>query len=128
IRRIFVKSSQRLTRVLGEDPSLEEMIALSDAAGLPLNEVIQALYNPELLLILARYQGTRHAEDFPVVPAAVIPPTCCSSFAAWGTFTASRALLIGRNLDYPLNGFYDRFPAVIYFEPPAPALRYMSFT
>ena len=35
--------------------------------------------------------------------------------------------LVGRNLDYPLNGYFDRYPTVIYFQPPAPALAYMSF-
>jgi hypothetical protein len=30
-------------------------------------------------------------------------------------------------MDYPLNGYYDRFPTVIYLEPTVPAQRHMSF-
>jgi tetratricopeptide (TPR) repeat protein len=124
-RRLFATASRRLTEVFGEDDTLTELIALCDGARLSISQAIQGIYNPELLLILAKYQGRRAPSGGP--QAAVIPPTCCSSFAAWGSMTAGGELLVGRNLDYPLNGYFDRFPTVIYFEPPAPALRYMSF-
>jgi hypothetical protein len=127
IRRLFARARRQLAAAFGENQSLEEMIALGDSSGLAVNDVIQGLYNPELLLILAKYQGSRHAADAPF-ESALVPPTCCSSFAARGTIPGDGELLIGRNLDYPLNGFFDRFPTVIYFEPPEPALRYMTFT
>ncbi len=124
-RRLFAAASRRLAEVFGHDTALDELIALCDGAGISISQAIQGIYNPELLLILARYQGRRSPTGGP--PAAVIPPSCCSSFAAWGSMTAGGDLLVGRNLDYPLNGYFDRFPTVIYFEPPTPALRYMSF-
>src|SRR4029079_2508689 len=124
-RRLFGSASRRLARIFGDDHTLDELIAVCDGAGTSVSEAIQGIYNPELLLILAKYQGSRSPTGGP--RAAVIPPTCCSSFAAWGDMTSGGDLLVGRNLDYPLNGYFDRFPTVVYFEPPAPALRYMSF-
>src|SRR5262245_5747766 len=124
-QRMFAAATRRMAKVLGNNQSLDELLGLCDGAGIPIHEAIQGIYNPELLLILAKYQGSRSQTGGPRV--AVIPPTCCSSFAAWGNVTSGGQLLIGRNLDYPLNGYFDRFPTVIYFEPPAPALRYMSF-
>jgi Acyl-coenzyme A:6-aminopenicillanic acid acyl-transferase len=124
-RRLFAAAGRRIAKVFGGDQTLPELIALCDGAGIAIHEAIQGIYNPELLLILAKYQGSRSPTGGP--QAAVIPPTCCSSFAAWGSMTSGGELLVGRNLDYPLNGYFDRFPTVIYFEPPAPALRYMSF-
>ena len=41
----------------------------------------------------------------------------CSSFAAWGPNSHDGDLIIGRNLDNPLNGYIDAFPLVTYFEP-----------
>jgi tetratricopeptide (TPR) repeat protein len=61
------------------------------------------------------------------LPPLAAPASCCTSFAAWDGATADGSLLIGRNLDYPLNGFYDAFPTVIYREPTGAALRHMSF-
>jgi len=124
-RRMFARASRRIAEVFGGDQTLDELIALCDGAGIPISDAIQGIYNPELLLILAKYQGTRSPTGGP--QAAIVPPTCCSSFAAWKSMTGEGELLVGRNLDYPLNGYFDRFPTVIYFEPPAPALRYMSF-
>jgi hypothetical protein len=124
-RQLFASASRRIAKVFGNDQTLGELIALCDGAGISIQTAIQGIYNPELLLILAKYQGSRSLTGGP--QAAVMPPTCCSSFAAWGSMTNGGELLVGRNLDFPLNGYFDRFPTVIYFEPPAPDLRYMSF-
>jgi hypothetical protein len=52
----------------------------------------------------------------------------CSSFAAWGSATRRGEMIIARNTDYPLNGYYDTSPAVIYFEPTDGGHRYMTIT
>ncbi len=71
-----------------------------DAAGVSIEQLVRAIYNPELLLILARYQGTRgeHGQDARATQP-IIPPTCCSSFAAWGGATRDGEMLLGHNLD-----------------------------
>ena len=128
IKRMFVASSKLLSGALGDDGTLLESIALCDAAGLSISDLIQSLFNPEILLILAKYGGgDRRSKEEPIEGAGIPPASCCSSFAAWGSRTADGRLLIGHNLDYPLNGYYDRFPTVIYFEPSVPSQRYMSF-
>ena len=40
----------------------------------------------------------------------LLVPISCSSFAAWGSKTRDGNLLIGRNMDYPLNNYYEVRP------------------
>lgn len=106
----------RLLAMARNATTFPALVALSEGAGIPVEQTIRALFNPEMLLVLARYEAS---------PA---PVSCCSSFAAWGSYTRDGNPIIGRNMDYPLNGYYDSFPTVIYYEPTPPALRHMSFT
>jgi len=126
VQRLFSGSSRRIAESgVGSDQSLLEAIAFADATGLPAKDFIQSLFNPDLLLLLSKYGGGAWRSN--VGRKVCVPPICCSSFAAWGSNTKCGEMLIGHNMDFPLNGSYDRFPTVIYFEPPAPGLRYMTF-
>lgn len=113
-RRTLDFARGRIRKALPQATMFAGLAALSDAAGIPPERLLRALFNPEILLVLARLGG-------------VACPTCCSSFAAWGSYTSDGNLLIGRNMDYPLNGYYDSFPTVIYYEPTDSGLRHMSF-
>jgi hypothetical protein len=113
--------------VLGRSDALDEAVALSDATGIPVTVLVRALFNPETLLILARVGNGSYRQRATMLESVVAPDNCCSAFAAWGSYTEDGSMLIGRNMDYPLNGFYDRFPTVIYFEPTGRYLSYMTF-
>ena len=121
-RRVVAATRHSLAKVAPQASTLLELVALSDSTGVGAGQVVRALFNPEILLMLAGLGRS----GFPLVPP-VAPPTCCTSFAAWGRATKDGNLLVGRNLDYPLNGFYDAYPTVIYSEP-TDGLRHMSFT
>jgi tetratricopeptide (TPR) repeat protein len=121
-RRVVANVRKSLARAMPDAPTLLETVALSESTGIAAGQIARALFNPEMLLLLA---GLGRSGN-PLVPL-VAPPTCCTSFAAWGKATKDGSLLVGRNLDYPLNGFYDAYPTVIYSEP-TDGLRHMSFT
>lgn len=121
-RRIVTSTRRALARSAPDASTLFELVAIADASGTYAGQVVRALFNPEILLFLA---GVGRS-GFPLT-VPVVPPTCCTSFAAWGGSTKGGDLLIGRNLDYPLNGFYDAFPTVVYSEPTT-GLAHMSFT
>lgn len=106
----------------GPDASanLDVAFAMSEATGLEMNTVLDAVLNPSVLMILAAQTTTDGTATF-------TPPIDCSEFAAWGARTADGQLLIARNTDFPLNGAYDDHPTVIYFDPTTPgAQRYMT--
>lgn len=121
--RVVSTTRRMLAKVAPDAATLYEAVALSDASGVHASQVIRALFNPEMLLLLAGLGRS----GFPLNGADVVPPACCTSFVAWDGATSDGSLLIGRNLDYPLNGFYDAFPTVIYRDPTGPGLRHMSF-
>lgn len=112
-RRTLNFARERLRHALPNVNIFAGLAALADAGGIPSEQMLRALFSPELLLVLARLGGGAG-------------PTCCSSFAAWGNYTTDGNLLIGRNMDYPLNGYYDAYPTVIYYEP-TDGLAHMSF-
>ena len=113
--------------VLGGTETLDEAIALSEATGLSVSTLVRGLFNPETLLMLARVSSGAHRQRARLLEEVVAPASCCSAFAAWGSYSQDGRMIIGRNMDYPLNGYYDRFPTVIYFEPTGRYLRYMTF-
>jgi tetratricopeptide (TPR) repeat protein len=113
-------------RTLGEEETFDETIALSDATGLPVTTLIRALFGPEVLLLLATLDSDARRVKVPV-HTELPTPICCSSFAAWGSTTRDGNLLIGRNMDYPLNNYYDQFPTVIYYEPTDGTQKHMAF-
>lgn len=113
-------------RYLGEEETFDETIGLSDATGIPVTTLVRALFGPEVLLLLATLDSDARREHVPVRTELPVPITC-STFAAWGSYTTTGDLLIGRNMDYPLHGYYDQFPTVIYFEPTDGKLKHMAF-
>lgn len=105
------------------DGVLNEAIAMSDSTGFPVRDLVRALFAPEALLVLAKGNNKTSGQLVKLIP----PVSNCSSFAAWGSKTTDGEMLIGRNMDFPLNGYYDRFPTVIYYEPTDGAQKYMTF-
>lgn len=126
IRRMLTTSVKSLSRVFGHTPAQDEGMALSEATGIPVTTLVYGLFNPELLLLLARLRGGAISWQGDESGGGH-PACCCSSLAAWGEATQGGELLIGRNMDYPLNGTYDRYPTVVYYEPTDGGPRYMSF-
>ncbi len=101
--------------------SLVESFALSEGSGLALHHISNSMIVMEALYILAKY-ATRSGTIDPGSMAFA----GCSSFATWGKHSVDGDLIIGRNLDYPLNGYFDAHPLVTYFEPADGGQRYLS--
>lgn len=128
-RTIVASAIDSTRRALGHVPALQEAVSMSDATRVPVSVLVRALFNPETMMLLARMGNNSYGQTVNPLAGFAAPVSCCSTFAAWGEATEKNDLLIGRNMDYPLNGFYDRFPTVIYFEPTGrDALKYMTFT
>lgn len=91
---------------------LLEAYGLSEGANLPLDMVIRGVLGPESLQVVLgeRMQGKKS------VPAAGLVNSC-TDFVARGEATAQGEMVIGRNTDYPLNGYFDKFPTLIYYHP-----------
>jgi hypothetical protein len=105
-------------REQGED-SLLEGYGLSEGSGLSVDTIFNAPLGPEVAqTLLGKTSGLAVGSE----------PNQCTSFTAWGSKTAGGELVIGRNTDYPLTGYYDEHPTVIYFEPTDGAQRYMAVT
>lgn len=101
------------------DDSLPEAFGLSEGCGVPVRTIIHAALGPESAqTLLGKTEGI----------AVGVDVSQCTSFAAWASATAGGELIIGRNTDYPLNGYFDAHPTVVYFQPTDGALRYMSVT
>lgn len=113
--------------VLGATETVDEAIALSEATGISVTTLVRALFNPETILMLARVSSGAHRQRARLLEEVVAPASCCSAFAAWGSYSHDGSMIIGRNMDYPMNGYYDRFPTVIYFEPTERCVPYMTF-
>jgi uncharacterized protein with PIN domain len=75
----------------------------------------------EAIYVLAKYAVRTRGITVPPVAFAG-----CSTFAAWGPATKDGEIILGRNLDYPLNGYFDRYPLVAYHEPTDGGQRYVS--
>lgn len=99
--------------------SLDEGYGLAEGANIPTRTVFHAPLGPEVAqLLLGRTSGLALGAD----------PNQCSSFVAWGDKTKTGEMIIGRNTDYPLTGYFDKHPTVIYFEPTDGAQRFMCVT
>src|SRR5580765_6225645 len=99
-----------------------ESFALSEGSGLPLEKISDALLSMEALYILAKMAVK--SDNMQISPLAF---SGCSSFVAWGPHTPEGKMIIGRNLDYPLNGYFDANPVVMYCQPTDGGQRYVSF-
>jgi hypothetical protein len=99
------------------EKSLPDLYGIAESCGISVRTILRAVLGPETAQVLlglteANVGGGAH----------------CSSFAAWGSATRGGEMIIGRNTDYPLNGYYDTCPTVIYFEPTDGMQRYMAIT
>lgn len=130
-RAVSFYAERVLTRVIlhggiaraeaGDRVPLLDGYGLSDGSGVPLPTLIGAALAAEAAQVLL---GQTDREP---IPPCAAPAACCTSFAAWGSRTRGGELLIARNTDYPLTGFYDRHPTVIYYLPDE-GQRYMTVT
>ena len=110
--------AQANVRNPGED-HLVDAYGLSAGCGVPVDVIIQAALGPETAQTLLGKTS-----------ALVVGsnPNQCTSFVAWGDATRDGQLLIGRNTDYPLVGYYDAHPTVLYCEPTDAPRPYMTVT
>jgi len=104
---------------LGGSPeqSLGEVYGMSESCRVPVRTILRGVVGPETAQVLLGLSEAKVGGGLQ-----------CSSFAAWGSATRDGEMIIGRNTDYPLNGYYDANPTVIYFEPTDGAHRYMTIT
>ena len=100
------------------EQTLAEIYGLSESCRIPVRTILRGVLGPETAQVLLGLTeanvggGGAH----------------CTSFAAWGSATSSGEMIIGRNTDYPLNGYFDNSPTVIYFERTGGWPRYMTVT
>jgi hypothetical protein len=115
LRRGLARARER-----GDREAINEGHGLAEGSGLPLKTVLRAPLGPEVAqVLLGRSSG---------LAVGASDPNHCTSFTAWGERTRGGELIIGRNTDYPLTGYYDAHPTVIYFEPTDGAQRFMGVT
>lgn len=101
---------------------LEEIFALSEGSGFPHHRILAALTSQEVMHVLARFAIQK------VKVEAAQCASCCTSFSAWNEYSKSGGVIVGRNFDNPLNGYFDKHPTVIYFEPTDGGQKYVSIT
>jgi tetratricopeptide (TPR) repeat protein len=99
---------------------LERIFAVSEAAGLPLNTTIDGAIGPSVMMMLANNQE----KDY----SAFTPPSACTSFVTWGPYTAGGDMLIARNTDYPLSGYFEPGSTVLYLQPTDGGQKVMAIT
>ncbi len=119
-----INSSRSPTELLGS------VWALGEATGISSDVFLEAAFNPETLLVILGQRAPQNRGLFGRIFGInhlTAPVTECSAFAAWGSATESGELIIGRNTDYGLNGYFDRHPTVIYYEPDG-SQKFMSLT
>jgi tetratricopeptide (TPR) repeat protein len=107
------------------DRFMQDAYGLSEGSGMKLDDVIHAAYGPETLqVILGKQMAGKKL--FKSETAFVTPINECTDFSVYGSYTKNGDYIIGRNTDYPLNGSFDRFPTVIYFQPTDGSQKYMA--
>lgn len=94
------------------DKSLLPAYGLSEGSGISLDTVIRGLVGPESLQVVLgeRMKGKSY------LPKGG-QTSSCTDFVVRGQGTPSGEMIIGRNTDYPLNEYYDKYPTLIYFQP-----------
>jgi len=108
---------------LSRDEALLEAYGLSEGSELPLDVIIRGAYGPESLQTILG-EMMKGKTKFPVGGAA----NECTDFVARGSLTSNGEMIIGRNTDYPLNGFFEKYTTVIYYHPTDGAQKYMAVT
>lgn len=103
------------------EASRSELLAVSEGAGIPLYQTLAAMTTYETIHVLAKYA----IGDAKIASREAC--NCCSSFSVWGEKSGG-PLVIGRNFDNAMNGYFDANPVVIYFEPQDGGQKYVSVT
>jgi len=105
-----------------DDPEvhLAEAYGLSAGSGVPVDTIIKAALGPESAQVL---MGLTES-GIGIGTSA----NHCTSFAAWGESTDDGEMIIGRNTDYPLAGYFDRHPTLVYFDPTDDGQKFMTIT
>ena len=109
------------------DKTLLEAYGMSEGAEIPLDDVIRGALGPESLQVMLGKQVSGKLLLPSGFPTGMMLKNC-TDFAVRGHYTRQGEFIIGRNTDYPLNGSFDRFPTVIYFEPTDSGQKYMAIT
>lgn len=100
----------------------EEIYAISLATGIEEDQFFKTLAAPETIQMIG-------GKALGLLPgSAAFTGTQCSSFAAWGSHTANGNMIIGRNLDYAMNGTFDKETTVMYMIPSDGSQRLVSIT
>lgn len=109
----------------GGDPDeiLLEGYGLSEGAQIPLNTVVRGVLGPESLQVVL---GERLKKKGRVPVAGSV--NSCTDFVVQGRATSQGETVIGRNTDYPLNGFFDKYPTILYYQPTNGTQKYLSVT
>lgn len=109
------------------DQVLQEGYGLSDGSTMELQDILHGMVNPESLQVFVAEHLGKQSLLSRIVTASAFPSSC-SAFTAWGDATADGEMIIGRNTDYPLNGYYDKYPTVFYYQPTDGTQKYMAVT
>jgi predicted choloylglycine hydrolase/predicted aconitase with swiveling domain len=105
------------------DEYVIEAYGLAAGSGYPIDKIIYAFLSPEILQIILGQQ-MRGQKDLPA-PTAVNE---CTDFAIPPERSLSGDYIIGRNTDYSLNNYFDKYPTVIYYHPTDGAQHHMTVT
>lgn len=120
-RSILKHSSQNMG--ISQDEYLLEAYGLAEGSGYKLDKVVYAFLSPEILQLILGQQ-MRGSKNLPSPQMA----TNCTDFAIPPHQTATDDYIIGRNTDYSLSGYFDKYPTVVYYHPTDGAQNYMSIT
>ena len=85
----------------------ERVQGFARAAGLPEGGLLESMAMPDVINFLVGLTGR----------AMGAPTLGCTSAAAWDGYTEDSRFLYARNLDFPGNEVYDRFPLVLRHRP-----------
>lgn len=102
----------------------EALRGLADGAGYPLAALRRLMVFADSAQVIEGMVYGRQ-KIFPAL--APLAAFACSSFAASGPATKDGHLIHGRNLDFPGQGWFDRFPTVV-FAKPQTGPRYVMFS
>lgn len=105
------------------DEYIIEAHGLAAGSGLPLEQIVYAFLNPEMLQVILGQQMNGQ-KNLPA-PRAVNE---CTDFAVDPKYTQNSGYVIGRNTDYSLNGYFDKYPTVLYYDPTDGSQPYMAVT
>ncbi|MBY0472531.1 hypothetical protein K2X30_15305 [bacterium] len=99
------------------DPQIRSILkTMSESTGLSYKTCRDAYFQPEALMLLARiFLGSVFFRNLASQGLMGLPG--CTSGVALKETTGSGNLLVGRNLDYPIVGPWEKHPTIAFHEP-----------